>query len=120
MATAALVHRDVSRPRASEASRGGVKHFDSSSLDSSPSLSGWPVGVCAIAALAKIEEIKLIKQNQLNLIKEEKQRIEDQEKLKEKIIKQQQQIDRKKIKLEAQRIKAEEQKLRDEEEEKVR
>ena len=47
----------------------------------------------------KNEEIRLIKQNELNLIKEEEQRIDDQEKLKEKIIKQQQQIERKKIKL---------------------
>ena len=39
-----------------------------------------------------------------------KYKIEKQEKLKIKIIKQEQQIERKKIKLEAQRIKAEEQK----------
>ena len=68
----------------------------------------------------KIEETRLIKQNELNAINEEKQRLDKQEKLKIKITKQEQQIERKKIKLEAQRIKAEEQKLRDEDEEKAR
>ena len=47
----------------------------------------------------KIEEASLIKQNELDALNEENQRLDKQEKLKIKITKQEQQIERKKIKL---------------------